>query len=105
MESGTADRPVQGRPRASEFVFARVPLEPRLTSDPTGQLEGVFSVWQASDPDTVEPSDTSYSSTGPGTFGTTDVAQGAVYVSRSVDDGRTFPNSALNWYLASWRST
>ena len=24
MESGTADRPVQGRPRASEFVFARL---------------------------------------------------------------------------------
>jgi hypothetical protein len=67
-----------------------VPLEPRLTSDPTGELEGVFSVWQASDPDTIEPSDTSYSSTGPGTFGTDDVAQGAVYVSRSIDDGQTW---------------
>ena len=74
----------------SEFVFARVPLEPRLTSDPTGELEGVFSVWQASDPDTIVPSDTSYSSTGPGTFGTDDVAQGAVYVSRSIDDGQTW---------------
>jgi hypothetical protein len=74
----------------SEFVFARVPLEPRLTSDPTGELEGVFSVWQASDPDMIEPSDTSYSSTGPGTFGTTDLAQGAVYISRSVDDGQTW---------------
>jgi hypothetical protein len=74
----------------SEFVFARVPLEPRLTSDPTGELEGVFSVWQASDPDTIETSETSYSSTGPGTFGTDEVAQGAVYVSRSVDDGQTW---------------
>jgi hypothetical protein len=28
----------------SEFVFARVPLEPRITSDPTGQLDGVFAI-------------------------------------------------------------
>jgi len=74
----------------AEFVFARVPLEPRLTSDPTGELEGVFSVWQASDPETVEASETSYSSTGPGTFGTEDVGQGLIYISRSVDDGATW---------------
>jgi hypothetical protein len=72
------------------FVFARVPLEPRLTADPTGQLPGVFSVWQASDPATVVPSETSYSSTGPGTFGTSDVGQGFVYVSRSLTNGATW---------------
>ena len=72
------------------FVFARVPLEPRLTADPTGQLPGVYSVWQASDPATVVPSGTSYSSTGPGTFGTSDVGQGFVYISRSLDDGATW---------------
>jgi hypothetical protein len=72
------------------FVFARVPLEPRLTSDPTGQLPGVFSVWQASDPDTVVPSDTSYSSTGPGTFGTDSVGQGSIYISGSIDNGESW---------------
>jgi hypothetical protein len=72
------------------FVFARVPLEPRLTSDPTGQLEGVFSIFQSVDPATVELSDTSYSSTGPGTFGTDEVGQGFAWISRSVDDGKTW---------------
>jgi hypothetical protein len=74
----------------SEFVFSRVPLEPRLTSDPTGRLRGVFSLFQAVDPDTIEPSETTYSSTGPGTFGTSDVGQGFVWVSRSLDDGQTW---------------
>lgn len=72
------------------FVFSRVPLEPRLTADPTGQLPGVFSVWQASDPATIVPSTTSYSSTGSGGGGTGQVAQGSVYVSRSLDDGATW---------------
>jgi hypothetical protein len=72
------------------YVFSRVPLEPRLTSDPTGQLPGVFSVWQASDPDTVVPADTSYSSTGPGSFGTDSVGQGSIYISGSTDDGETW---------------
>jgi hypothetical protein len=76
------------------FVFARVPLEPRLTSDPTGQLPGVFSVWQATDPGTVVPSDTTYSSTGPGTFGTDTVGQGAIYISGSTDDGHTWSDPA-----------
>ena len=70
----------------SGFVFARVPLEPRVTSDPTGQLPGVYAVVQATDPATTEESETSYSSTStPGVVG-----RGVVYVYRSVDDGRTW---------------
>jgi hypothetical protein len=74
----------------TEFVFFRVPLEPRITSDPTGQLPGVFAIWQAVDPATVVPSDTTYSSTGPGTFGTEDVGQSFAWVSRSTNNGATW---------------
>jgi hypothetical protein len=78
----------------ARFVFARVPLEPRLTSDPTGELEGVYSVFQAVGPRTVEPSETSYSSTGPGTFGTNDVGRSFVWISRSLDDGANWSEPA-----------
>jgi hypothetical protein len=67
----------------SEFVFHRVPLEPRVTSDPTGELPGVFVIYNAIDPDTIEESDTSYFSTGiPGQVG-----QSKVYVAHSTDNG------------------
>lgn len=69
----------------SGFAFARVPLEPRLTADPTGQLPGVFAVFNASALSTVVPSGTTYSSAGPGVVG-----QSKVYVSRSIDDGKTW---------------
>jgi hypothetical protein len=74
----------------SEFVFHRVPLEPRITSDPTGDLRGVFAIWQAVDPATIVASDTTYSSTGPGTSGTDEVGQSFVWVSRSTTNGRTW---------------
>jgi hypothetical protein len=73
----------------SGFVFSRVPLEPRLTTDPTGELPGIYSVVQASDPATIEDSDTSYSSVGgPSASGL--VAQGAIYLMRSLDNGKTW---------------
>jgi hypothetical protein len=65
------------------FVFSRMPLEPRVTSDPTGALPGVYAVVQATDTSTIVDSDTSYFSTNtPGTVG-----RGVVQVYRSVDDG------------------
>jgi hypothetical protein len=75
----------------SGFVFARIPLEPRITSDPTGRLPGVFAAYNAIDPDTVEPSDTSYRSAGPGLVG-----QSLVYIARSLDDGRTWTPVAVD---------
>lgn len=68
-----------------QFVFARVPLEPRLTADQTGTLDGVYATWNAVDPATVVDSDTGYSSAGPGTVG-----RSLVYVARSDDNGRTW---------------
>jgi hypothetical protein len=70
------------------FVFHRVPLEPRITSDPTGQLPGVFAIYNAVDPVTIVPSTTSYSSAGSGGSGL--VGQSKVYVARSLDDGKTW---------------
>jgi len=70
----------------SGFVFSRVPLEPRITSDPTGELPGIYAVIQQGDPSTETDSATSYFTTGvPGR-----VSRGIVTVYRSVDDGRTW---------------
>ena len=73
----------------SGFVFGRVPLEPRLTADPTGQLPGIYSIVQAADPSTIVASTSSYSSVGaPSASGL--VGQGAIYIMRSLDDGKTW---------------
>jgi hypothetical protein len=67
------------------YVFFRVPLEPRLTADQTGELEGVFATWNAVDPATIVPSTSPYFSAGAGLVG-----RSVVYVSRSVNDGMTW---------------
>jgi hypothetical protein len=73
----------------SEFVFARVPLEPRVTSDASGDLPGVYVTYNAIDPATVTDSNTSYDSAGPGTGL---VGRSVVYVTRSLNGGRTWSN-------------
>jgi hypothetical protein len=70
---------------APSFVFPRIPLEPRLTADQSGTVPGLFATWNAVDPATVEPSDSSFSSARPGTVG-----QSLVYVSRSTNNGATW---------------
>ncbi len=69
----------------SEFVFARIPLEPRVTSDPTGELPGVFVTYNAIDESTITESETSYDSAGPGSGL---VGRGVVYVVGSTNNGR-----------------
>ncbi|MDP9301738.1 MAG: glycoside hydrolase [Actinomycetota bacterium] len=71
----------------SGFVFHRVPLEPRITSDPTGELPGVFAIYNAVDPSTMVPTTTTYTSAG---FGTGMVGRSFVYVARSLNDGQTW---------------
>lgn len=71
----------------SGFVFHRYPLEPRITADPTGQLPGVFAIFNAVDPATMVESDSTYTSAG---FGTGMVGQSFVYVSRTTDGGATW---------------
>jgi hypothetical protein len=71
----------------SGFVFFRVPLEPRVTADQSGLLPGVYATYNAVDPATVVPSDTSYSSAGANSGL---VGRSVVYVIGSVNDGATW---------------
>ncbi len=67
------------------YVFARIPLEPRVTSDQSGELPGVHLVYNEVDPGSIVPADTSYSSAGGGRVG-----QSLVYVVSSTNDGATW---------------
>ena len=71
----------------SDFVFHRVPLEPRVTSDQTGGLAGVYLTYNAVDPATRVSSMTSYSSAGGGRVGLSQV-----YVVRTLNNGVTWSN-------------
>jgi hypothetical protein len=70
---------------ANEFVFHRVPLEPRVTADQTGELPGVYLAYNAIRPGSEVDSETSFASAGGGQVG-----QSLVYVLRSTDDGATW---------------
>ncbi len=81
---------------AADFVFHRVPLEPRVTADQIapedGGIPGIFVAYNAIDPDSIERSDTSYSSAGAGMVG-----QSLVYVIRSTNNGMSWsPPVAVN---------
>ncbi|MDQ3937908.1 MAG: glycoside hydrolase [Chloroflexota bacterium] len=76
----------------ADFVFHRVPLEPRVTADQNGELDGIFLTYNAVDPASIVPSDTSYSSAGAGRVG-----QSLIYVVSSTNNGRTWsPPVAVN---------
>ena len=74
----------------TEFVFARIPLEPRVTADQTGELRGVYLVYNEIDPTTHVDSTSSYTSAGPPGGGM--VGQSQVYVIRTSDDGANWSN-------------
>jgi len=67
------------------FVFHRVPLEPRLTADQSGTIEGVYATWNAVAPASIRSSATPYSSAGAGQVG-----RSLVYVARSLNDGASW---------------
>ena len=69
----------------SDFVFHRVPLEPRVTADQSGDLPGVYLIYNEIRPGSTEPSQTSYRSAGPGLVG-----QSLVYVVRSLNNGQSW---------------
>ena len=72
----------------AEFVFHRVPLEPRATADQNSASNGVFLVYNAIDPATVQSSQSSFSSVG----NTANVGQSQAYVVFSKNNGRTWSN-------------
>lgn len=69
----------------TEFVFHRVPLEPRVTSDQSGELPGVYLTYNAIRPGSTLQSNTSFSSAGPGKVG-----QSLVYVVRTTNNGASW---------------
>jgi hypothetical protein len=70
---------------SSDFVFHRVPLEPRVTADPSGEIPGVYLIYNEIRPGSIVPSTSSYSSAGFGRVG-----QSLVYVVHSRDNGNTW---------------
>jgi hypothetical protein len=70
---------------ATEFVFHRVPLEPRVTADQTGELAGVYLVYNAIRPGSEVESETSFASAGAG-----EVGQSLTYVVRTTNDGASW---------------
>jgi hypothetical protein len=71
----------------AQFVFHRVPLEPRVTADQTGTLPGVYLTYNEIRPGSEVESETSFASAGAG-----EVGQSLVYVLRTIDDGATWSN-------------
>jgi hypothetical protein len=71
----------------AQFVFHRVPLEPRSTADQSGALPGVYLVYNEIRPGSAVPSQSSYSSAGGGQVG-----QSLVYVVRSTNNGASWSN-------------
>jgi hypothetical protein len=69
----------------ADFVFHRVPLEPRVTADQAGTLPGVYLTYNEIRPGSSVASETSYSSAGSGRVG-----QSLVYVLRTTDDGASW---------------
>jgi len=69
----------------SDFVFARTPLEVRISADQSGGLPGVYLAYMEIRPGSVVPSTSSYFSAGPGLVG-----QSLVYVVRSTNNGATW---------------
>lgn len=69
----------------TEYVFHRVPLEPRVTADQSGELPGIYLTYNAIQPGSTRQSNTSFNSAGPGTVG-----QSLVYVVRTINNGRSW---------------
>jgi hypothetical protein len=71
----------------AEFVFHRVPLNPRVTADQSGTLPGVYLIYNEIKPGSAVASQSSYSSAGGGQVG-----QSLVYVVRSTNHGASWSN-------------
>ena len=70
---------------SSDFVFHRVPLEPRVTADQSGELPGVYLVYNEIRPGSIVPSTSTYFSAGGGRVG-----QSLVYVVRTTNNGASW---------------
>ncbi len=73
----------------ADFVFHRVPLEPRVTADQSGELPGVYLTYNEVRPSSVIGSETSYSSAGGGRVG-----QSLIYVVHTLNGGQSWSEPA-----------
>jgi hypothetical protein len=71
----------------SGFVFFRHSSQPRITADPADATGTVYMVYDATDPATEEPSDSTYNTAPVAPDGTLMVGQGVVYLTRTTDGG------------------
>ncbi|HZD18519.1 MAG TPA: sialidase family protein [Actinomycetota bacterium] len=72
----------------SGFVFARIPLEPRVTSDQSGELGGVYLAYNEVDPGSIVDAESTYTSAG--NPGAGEVGRSLVYVIGTTDDGESW---------------
>ena len=76
----------------SGFVFFRHDSQPRSTADPKGNPRTVYVVFDAVKPGTIKPSKTTYNTAPVSDNGTLRVGQGAVYLTKTTNGGRTWTN-------------
>jgi hypothetical protein len=69
----------------SEFVFARVPLEPRSTADQSSDDDGIWLVYNEVDASTIVDSNSTYQSAGGGNVG-----RSVVHVVKSTNNGASW---------------
>jgi hypothetical protein len=74
----------------SGFVFFRHDSQPRVTADPSGDAKTLWIVYDATRPGTEVSSDTTYNTALFAPDGTLMVGQGAIYINKTVDGGRTW---------------
>ena len=71
----------------SGFVFFRHASQPRITADPSDPTNTVYMVFDATDPATEVPSESTYNTAPVRADGTLMVGQGAIYVTHKVGNG------------------
>ncbi len=78
----------------SGFVFFRHHSAPHITADPKGDPKTLWLAYDASVPSTEVPSTSTYNTAPVGPDGTLRVGQGAIYVKKSTNGGKTWSGAS-----------
>lgn len=74
----------------SGYTFFRHDTQPRVTADPSGDPNTVYVVYDATKPNTEVPSTSTYNTAPVAADGTLRVGQGAIYLTKTTNGGRTW---------------
>lgn len=74
----------------SGFTFFRHSSQPHITADPKGDANTLWMVYDASVPETITTSTSTYNTAPAAADGTRRVGQGSIYLTKSVDGGRSW---------------